>query len=366
MSDQFSSLKSFQKETVPLIIKELEQFFDHEIEKAEKKDRVLVDAVNVLKEFTLRGGKRVGPLMVVLGYRLASRKRTNNTIIRAASAAETHHLYLLNLDDMADRDVLRHGGKTLEEYYRTEIFQKWDDSDHHGRSFSSIIGSLLNSFTFELLSTSGFPPERIVSATRVITDMLFADTVTGWQIQYYQNNEPVEEVSEAQFMKGLEFVTSRYKFVGPLLMGLNLALDEKDPPFLTYSKIFTQFGKHVGIAFQIYDDILGLFGDPKETGKAVGHDIREGKKTLLIQYAYHHGNENQKQVIKHALNRSLSDAELVDVLQVIKDTGSLSYSQDLAKQHVEEAVMVLDQLPHQSNERQILKELAQYMIQRKT
>ncbi len=369
MPQQFSSLKKFQALYTPQIIQTLSDFFEKQLELAKDKDRVLEDMVAVLKEFVLRGGKRLGPLMVILGYQLAkqlaaSKQKVDGDIVTAACSAETHHLYLLNLDDMADRDVLRHGGKTLEEYYKTEVFADWSDSDHHGRSFSSIAGSLLNSYTFEILNSSGFEPKRILKAINVITEMLFTDTGVGWQIQYYQNNESVETATEERFMKGLEYVTSRYKFVGPLLMGLALALDESDVHFDQLKRFYRDFGRHVGIAFQIQDDIIGVFGDPKETGKAVGNDIREGKKTLLIQRAYHQGNAKQKHVIAQALNNPLSIAQLENVQTVMKETGSLAYSQQLAEEHVQLAIASLNDLPA-CEEVEVMRELAEYMVKRK-
>jgi geranylgeranyl diphosphate synthase type I len=363
----FQHLQSFREEYTPLIVGELERFCDEQLIKAGEKDHVLEEMVRVLKEFILRGGKRVGPMMVILGYimarTLANKSIEKEKIIRVACAVETHHLYLLNLDDMVDRDVMRHGGKTLEEYYRSEVFSHWPDSDHHGKSFSSIAGALLSSFTFELIKDSGLEPERILAAIHLITEHLFADTVLGWQIQYFQNNEPVEEASEERFMKGLEYVTSRYKFVGPLMIGLTLALDQHDEHFHQLKRLYREYGKHVGIAFQIQDDILGVFGDTKETGKAVGNDIREGKKTLLIQVAYRNGNVEQKKIIKSALNRPLSQTELTQVQSVMKDTGALNYSVNLAEKHVKQAVKVIDELPA-SVYGYIAKELAEYMIRR--
>jgi geranylgeranyl diphosphate synthase type I len=327
----------------------------------------LVPNLTAKENVALPGGKRVRPLLTILGYQLGKKMSgsvDDGNIIRAAAGVEVHHHYLLNLDDMADRDVMRRGGKTIEEYYKTEVFQDWPDADHHGRTLSSIAGALLNSFTFELLRTSDFPAERILNAIDIVIDMLFADTVVGWEIQYYQNNEPVENASEELFMKGLEYVTSRYTITGPMLVGLMPAMDKNQAEYDKLSTKFTQYGKHVGIAFQIQDDILGLFGDPKEMGKAVGNDVREGKKTLLIQYAYRHGNDEQKKIIAESLNTPLSSTQLAKVQQVVKDTGSLLYSQDLAKKHVEEGIKVLSDLDQSLEEVQVLKELAEYLIRR--
>ena len=361
----------FHQDLSKKVHKALDSFFDTKMKEAKDKDDVLVDTVKLLKEFVLRGGKRVGPMMVVLGYQLAEEVENNyekikdEVLIKAACAVEIHHLYLLNLDDMADRDVLRHGGKTLEEYYRTELFQNWNDKDHHGRTFSSIAGALLNSYTFEILRTSGFPPEKIDQAIGIITDMLFADTVTGWQIQYFQNNESIQVASEERFLKGLEFVTSRYKFVGPLLIGLSLALNNDNQHFHTLKQAYIEYGKHVGIAFQLYDDIMGMFGDAKEMGKAVGNDVREGKKTLLLQYAYHHGNTEQQLQIESAIGTQLNDKQLEALQHLIKDTGALKYSEQLAHDHVKQAIEALKKFPKESKEVKILTELAHYMIERK-
>lgn len=365
MSSTNNALKPFLQHETPKILQALEVFFDEQLEKAEGKDAVLVDMVAVLKEFMLRGGKRVRPLLTILAYLIAKNLgHESGDIYRAAAAVETHHHYLLSIDDIADRDILRHGGKTLHEYYRTEVFQDWADSTHHGHSFSMIAGSLLNSFTFELLRTSQFPAERILKAEGIVNEMLFADTSLGWQIQYFQNNEPVASATEERFLKGLEFVTSRYTFVGPMLIGLHLALDESDGQFRQFKDLFTDYGKHVGIAFQIQDDVLGLFGDPKETGKAVGNDVREGKKTLLMQYAFQHSDAHQKKVIEGALNTPLTETQLKEVQQVVQETGSLAYSQDMAKEHVEKGIQVLETASMQTKEIQVLKELAEYMIAR--
>lgn len=367
-----SIFKSTHKKITQQVLSELETFFDQKIASAQKDDQVLVDMVKVLKEFTLRGGKRIRPFLTVLAYEYCKKTTSLNesreqprlssteNIFKAASSVETHHHYLLNLDDMADRDILRHGGKSLEYFYQTELFQHWKDAEHHGRTFSSIAGALLNSYTWELLSTAGFEPQRVIDAMQVVSDMLFSDTVVGWQIQYFQNNEDIEQSSEERFLKGLEYVTSRYTFIGPLQIGVILSGGTE---LKTVIEAFQAYGKAVGIAFQIQDDILGMYGDPKEMGKAVGNDIREGKKTLLLQYAYRHGTKKDQEFLAKVIGSPLTEAELKNVQEIVKTTGSLKYSQDLAKREVEKGIEALENL-HQTEEIEMLKELAQYMIKR--
>lgn len=363
-----SDFKQNHQEITAQVLKTLENFFDEKISQAKQKDQVLVDMVSVLKEFVLRGGKRVRPFLTVLAWRYGETllrqgyggQRGREDIFKVAAAVEMHHEYLLSLDDMADRDVLRHGGKTLEEYYSTEVFQQWPDSHHHGRTFSEIAGGLLTSYTFELLASSGFSPEMIVRAIPLIQDQLFSDTVVGWQIQYFLNHENIAQATEEDFLRGLEFVTSRYTFIGPMQLGL-LMSGSTDSEL---DKRFFEYGRHVGIAFQIQDDIMGLFGDPKKMGKAVGNDVREGKKTLLMLKAYEFGDETERKFIEKVIGTPLSDEDLHRLQDIVKTTGSLEYSMKLAKEHVERGIAELAQLKIQSEEIEVLKELAYYIIQR--
>ena len=373
-----SLFKQKHQEITAQVLLTLENFFDVKISQAEQKDQVLVEMVSVLKEFVLRGGKRVRPFLTVLAFeygksvspRLSREFPSENSlefspqrreeILKVAGAVEMHHEYLLSLDDMADRDVLRHGGKTLEEYYSTEVFGKWPNARHHGRTFSEIAGGLLTSYTFELLASSGFSPELIAQAIPIIQDQLFSDTVTGWQLQYFQNHQPIIESTEQQFLKGLEFVTSRYTFIGPMKLGLLVSGNEDK----VVERFFLNFGRHVGIAFQIQDDIMGLFGDPQKMGKAVGNDVREGKKTLLMLKAYEFGNSEEKKFIEKVIGTSLSDSDLQKLQEIVKKSGSLDYSQKMARQHVEKGIAELAILQVQSKEIEILRELAQYMVER--
>lgn len=361
------NFKPYHQQVVKQIINELEDFFDQKLKEVSQKDQVLVDSTEVLKEFVLRGGKRVSPLVVMIASRLVGHS-DDQSIWKVAAATEMHHLYLLNLDDMADRDELRHGGPSLEAFYRDELFSSWPDSDHHGRTFSSIHGALLNSYTFQLIGQARLDGQTTNDLLQIITENLFGDTIVGWQIQYFQNHQPIAEAREDRFLKGLEYVTSRYKFIGPMKLGLRAVLSPTDPEFKKMEKILTDYGKHVGIAFQIQDDIMGVFGDSAEMGKPVGHDLREGKKTLLVQYAYRQADDEGKNLLESVVGVNLSEEELSAKVEQVRElmvqTGSLNYSQGLANQHKVLAIKSLVDLPD-SLEKQVLTELAEFVVNRK-
>lgn len=343
-----------------LVNEEIERFFDQKLSSTAKTDRHIHDMVGVLKEYSLRGSKHIRPFLTWCGYLVAGGKEEKK-IIRAAAGVGLLHFYILNLDDMADSDTLRHGGPTLEEYYKTALPNiPQTHQGHYARSFSEIAGALLNTYAYELIRTSGFDPQDILEALGIFNKEMFEDTAAGWLIHMNQNWQDIANATEEEFIKGLNLVTAQYTFIGPLCIGATLA-----GKIGKYSAALREYGLQVGTAFQIHDDILGLFGDESVTGKAVGNDLREGKKTLLVQYAYRHSTSDEKKVIEGALGSNVDKETLKHIQDFVQKTGGLVYAQDLAKKYVENGVTSLETaLPH-TETREILIGLAKYIIQRK-
>jgi geranylgeranyl diphosphate synthase type I len=264
---------------------------------------------------------------------------------------------------MADQDDMRNGQPTVWRRYQTEFADEhWQNEVHHGRTFAEIDGALLASLvTEQVMSVKGslFSAEQLLEVLHLIDHHQYFETVAGWQIQYKLNHVQLSEATEAEFMKGLELVTARYTFVGPLMIGLSLGSASPE-----LKAALTQYGTAVGTAFQIQDDILGLFGDPEETGKPVGNDVREGKKTLLLQRAYQSANEADKTFLSKVCGRELSDQELTRVQDIVKDTGSLAYSQKLAQEYIDKGIAALSSLDQNKEEVLVLRELAQYVLKR--
>jgi geranylgeranyl diphosphate synthase, type I len=363
MSDMGSSLQRFSKLHAPQIHQEIVHFF------AEKKETVSVQSphiarsISYLEEFCLRGGKAIRPLLVILAFRLAG--GTGEEAYKVAAAVELFHKQLLGLDDVADRDEVRNGGPTLWKKYQDFFVEaKWADAQHHGRTFAEIDITLLESFGYELIRTADISAEQKLQILSVINNLTFGATIIGWQISYVMNHDALADANEAEFLKGLEYVTAKYTFEAPLLIGLSAAVE--NPHFYQLKSALTEYALRVGLAFQIQDDILGLFGDPAEMGKAVGNDVREGKKTLLLQKAFQEGSEADKKFLTDVCGRELNPGELEKIQKIVRDTGSLEYSQKLAKKSVEGGIAALATLEDQnhSEEVQVLKELAEFVISR--
>lgn len=356
-----SFLQAYSTTHGPEIQRVLKTFFAKKRAEASALTPHLAQSVDVLSEFVFRGGKMIRPLVVLLACQLAG-KKIDEVIYQVAAAVEVFHKHILNLDDMADRDEVRYGGPTIWKRYE-EIFQGWNDAPHHARSFSEIDGTLLGSFAFDLVRTAKVSDAQKLAVMDIFIRQMYFETVAGWQIHYYQNQQQLAEASEEEFIHGLDLVTSRYTFVGPLQIGLVLAEAERSP----LATALERYGLDVGLAFQVTDDILGLFGDPAETGKAVGNDVREGKKTLLLQRAYQLSNEDDRLFLSKVCGQVINDTELARVQTIVEETGSLEYSKQLAQERVQRGKAELPS-PDSQNATEayrVLVELADMIVSRK-
>ncbi len=353
------------------ISQKLTEFFAVKKTDAEKLSPTLAHSVETLESFVLHGGKRVRSLLVLLGYFLAKGtleqesldSKTVHAIYSISAAIELVHKYLLVLDDIADQDEKRNDKPTIWKKYESEFADRgWKNPTHHGRTFAEIDSALLASFVTDMVEGAGFPfiDDDLLYILSLINKHMYFETVAGWQIQYELNHVPLSEATEAEFMKGLELVTARYTFVAPLKIGYSLGNEFNQE----VSDALESYGVNVGTAFQIQDDILGLFGNPKETGKPVGNDVREGKKTLLLQQAYKHAHSLDQEFLTDVCGREMFGDELVRVQHLVTKTGALAHSQQLAKEYVDKGIAALEPLPD-STHKKILIDLANFVIQRK-
>lgn len=354
------------RETEQAVRQELQGYFSKKKSWSANIDSTLEDAFGKLEEFMLRGGKFVRPFLMELGFRLSAGHK-HPGLAKAGAAVEIFKNYVLNIDDMADRDVLRHGGPTLEATYRT-MFSHADTEtkNHYGRSFSEVVGGVLATSATELLLTCGVgTAENRADALITLEEHLLQITAAGWQIHFHQNLQLLSQASEEEFLKGLELVNSHYTFIGPLLVGSALSGNTE------LNSVFREYGKAAGLAFQLHDDVLGLFGDPKVTGKAVGNDVREGKKTVLLQAALRAASPNQQEFLERACGNSRLNAdELKEVQNIVRTTGALEYSTQLAEKYSHQAASALKHYGEShagfldKPEVGYLLELAQYIVSR--
>lgn len=354
-----SQLPQFMQTHTPQIQQALKNFLAEQHKLAPELTPHWAESIDTITDFVMRGGKAIRPLLVVLSYQLFGGKE--DAVYAVAAGVEMLHKYLLNMDDIADRDEKRYGGPTIWQFYQLK-YQDWQDKEHHGRTLAEVDGVLMASFATELVRTANFPANKILDVLGIMNQRSYWKTIAGWKIQYFMNHTALPDATEEEFLKGLELVTGQYSFVAPLKIGALLAGVKESS---TEMKALEEYGHHIGRAFQLHDDVLGLFGEPEETGKPVGNDVREGKKTLLLQRAYKKSNKADQKFLTDVCGRNLTASELKRVQEIVKETGALAESEKLAKESVEKGIAALAVLDQQKNEVELLKELANFVIERK-
>lgn len=341
--------------------KELENFLSEKIREAEKVSPWALQFINNFEE-CVKGssGKRIRPALMYFGY-LASGGKNKAAIIRAAMSVELLHIAFLIQDDIIDRDALRHGKPTMhwayKKYAEENLNLNKSESYHYGISQAICIADVGIEMAYKALADSSFANALKIKAISKLSKTVF-NTAMGEMSDVLAENLP--NVNEKQVLNILEYKTARYTIYGPFSIGLTLAgKSEKDISRLR------DYAVPLGVAFQIRDDILGMFGDSAVTGKPVGADLKEGKKTLLIINALRKAMPKQKQIIlKNLGNKGCSEKGLNEVREIIKETGSLDYSNRLAEKLAAESKKALHKLPLSGKNKMILSDIADYIVKR--
>jgi geranylgeranyl diphosphate synthase type II len=243
-------------------------------------------------------------------------------------------------DDIIDRDVVRWGGPNISGHYLKVFAKKYEPQEarHYADSWALLAGDLCLGLSLEALSASGFAHNRIAKATRLVQQSLFR--MIGGELMDVAApvyGLPIDSPDEDHFTRLYASKTSVYSFCMPLRLGALLA-----GAGVTSDRQLEAFGYHIGIAFQLKDDILGVFGDESKTGKSTLSDLREGKRTMLISLGYKAANSRQKQVLNRVLgNPKASYKDLKLVQDILKTTGALGRTQSAMQRHCDEARNIL-------------------------
>lgn len=329
--DVVKKLEELKKKINP----EIERYFERVIKETGKVDKNITEALKYVRKIIMSGGKRVRPIFMYYGY-LAAGGREFEKIIKTSASVELIHAFLLIHDDIIDQDEKRHGITTIHEHYKKigKKFLKNRDPRHFGNSMAIIIGDMVGALGNQIIFESQFKQERVIQALHRLQGIV-SFTVIGQTEDIYIENKG--KATEKEILQMYENKTAKYTIEGPLHLGAILA--GADEIFL---KFLSEYSIPIGIAFQIQDDILGVFGNEKKLGKSVGSDIRQGKQTILVAKAYENANREQKKILDSTLGKKDLTAEgLESFRKVIVETGSLDYAKRLSAKLVEKGKSVL-------------------------
>jgi geranylgeranyl diphosphate synthase type I len=300
----------------------------------------------------LRGGKRLRPAFAYWGWRGAGGADIEEAV-RAATALELLQACALIHDDVMDGSDTRRGMPAAHRRFATlHRGNSWlGSSEGFGVGAAILLGDLCLSWADELLLTSGLPAEALTRGKGVY-DVMRTELMAG---QYLDLLEQARGGgSEARAMRVVRYKSAKYTIERPLHLGAALA-GAPDEVLVAYSG----YGLPLGEAFQLRDDVLGVFGDPAQTGKPAGDDLREGKRTVLVAAAVDAASPAQAALLRRHLGDPTLDAEGVAALrEVITETGALAHVERLISALMDQCVTVLASAPITEDARVVLGELA--------
>jgi octaprenyl-diphosphate synthase len=278
------------------------------------------------------GGKRLRPLVVLIGARACGYRELRHT--EAAAIIEFIHTATLLHDDVVDGSTMRRGRDTANEVW--------------GNEASVLVGDYVYSRAFEMMVSLG--TMRIMDVMASATNKI----AEGEVLQLMNAHDP--ETTEERYFEVIYRKTAKLFESG---MQIAAILAGAAP---TLESNMASYGKHLGTAFQLIDDVLDYRSDQQELGKNLGDDLAEGKPTLPLIYALKHGTAEQQSVIRTSIEQG-SIEELPRITAAIESTGGLAYTARLARREVTLAIEALAQLP-ESAYKQALRELADFAVNR--
>ena len=269
------------------------------------------------------GGKRLRPLFCCLGYRATGAEIEDRTI-RAAAALELLHTFAIVHDDVMDRSPTRRGEPAswvlLADTHRAEGML--GDPDQWGLSGAVLVGDLALVLAGRALHEAGFPAERLAPALERY-DRMRAEVVVGQYLDVLAAHRG--EVGEAEARRIAVLKSGGYTVEAPLHMGSLLA--GGSPELLA---VLSAYGVPLGEAFQLRDDLLGVFGDPAVTGKDRDSDLREGKRTVLVARAAAAAAPEDREFLRTRLGRPDLTAEEVERARaILEESGARATVVDL-------------------------------------
>jgi geranylgeranyl diphosphate synthase type I len=340
------------------IDQEITKYFDQLIKKTKAKDRLMVETLQYVKKMVLAKGKRIRPALMFYGY-LAAGGKDEKRILQAAVSIELIHIFLLIHDDIADRGEKRHGVDTLHIWFQKmgqKLFSGKDQA-HFGNSMALIAGDLISASGNEIILNSGFDSKLIEKALLKLQEIISL-TIIGEAKDIFI--EYRGKATEKEILEMYELKTARYTFEGPLHLGAILGGGNQK-----LMDTLTKYAVPLGIAFQIQDDILGVFGSEAKMGKSSASDIEEGKQTILVAKAMENGTEKQKKRLLQILGKkNLSGGEIKEFQNIIRETGALEYARQMAEKLIAKGQRETERMKINPRAKDFLKELADFLENR--
>jgi geranylgeranyl diphosphate synthase type I len=294
--------------------------------------------LSTLNRFVLAGGKRLRPMFCYWGWRSAG-GADSEAIVTAAAALELFHAFALIHDDIMDGSERRRGEPSVHQLFADRHARSaWrGDAARYGRNTALLCGDLCAAWADQMFHDCGLAGEQVSRGFAVFSGMR-TEVIAG---QYLDLVSGVGDGTAAGALTVIRMKSARYTVTRPLQIGAALAGAGDD-----VLAAFASFGDPLGDAFQLRDDVLGVFGDPAVTGKSVLDDLREGKRTVMMAFARDKATREQAARIRALLGSpELDEDGAAELRRIIVDTGARERTERLIESRLSTAVSALATAP---------------------
>jgi geranylgeranyl diphosphate synthase type I len=301
----------------------LEGWLERRVTKARTRGADVGAVADAVRQLVLRGGKRIRAVLLVAAYEACEGKGGVDAVAPAAAALELLQAYLLAHDDWMDGDDLRRGGPSVPAMMRARFGSSGDAA-------SVLAGDLAAAWALELMLELSLPAPRVVQATRELA-RVEEDVVHGQVLDVCGTARDAYGVEAGYALK-----TASYTVRSPIVMGAYLAGANDGQ----VSEL-TTFAEPLGIAFQLRDDLLGIFGNTAAIGKPAGSDLRRGKRTVLVMEAMQDADTRER--LERVLGRKdATDDEIASAIACLEGCGARSRVEERIATLVRQSLSALD------------------------
>jgi geranylgeranyl diphosphate synthase type I len=288
-----------------------------------------------IEKFLLSNGKRLRPIFAITGF-LAAGGSLNRILINACSSLELIHVCALIHDDVMDHSDTRRGAPSIHKIFESiHVQQKLSGSaTQFGNAAAILMGDLALVWSAQMLHKSGVHIEQLSKALPFYDEMR-VELMAGQYLDIFEQSLASQSIERS--LKVARFKSGKYTIERPLHFGSSLVNNSEK-----LLSAFSAYGIPLGEAFQLRDDLLGVFGDPAKTGKPSGDDLKEGKRTALIAAVMERANPSESKLLDSVIgDPNLSEDDISKIQEIIRSTGALSHIESLISKLAERALNAL-------------------------
>lgn len=332
-------LAAYTRDLVSAVDDTLAAFLATEVASLTEIDAAMGGFATTARDSVLAGGKRLRPTFAYWGWRgVVGGAEPLPPVLPAFAALELLHTFALVHDDVMDASATRRGRPTV----HTALAARHAAAGHRGdpRRFGEavavLVGDLCMVWADRLLAHAALPPARLLDVRRCY-DQMRVETVAGQYLDVLGESDAAHWTVD-RALRVARYKTASYTVQRPLLFGACLAGLDTDAPLIA---AYTRYGLAVGEAFQLCDDLLGVYGDPAATGKPAGDDLRTGKPTALLMLARQLATPAQRRALD-GLRPGAGDGEIARLAGLVAETGAVDRVEHMISDRVAEALAALD------------------------